>query len=100
MTLVCGQYDDARLTKLVLGITYEADRNNGNLVNFLDQLQVVGYQNDDGGLSYTLYKGVIILKLLHIFTNPRPEDHHGYKKEFKVKNSAMTEIAGKFPSGT
>ena len=70
MTLVCGQCDKVMLSELALGTTNEADHNAGNFVNFLCQLQVICFQNNDGGLSYTPYKGVITLKSLHDFTNP------------------------------
>ena len=76
MTLVYGQCDKVTLTKLALGTMYKADRNVGNFANFLDQLQVVCYQINDSGLSYTPYKGVITIKSLHYFINPRLKGPH------------------------
>ena len=69
-------------------------------MNFLNQIQVIYYKNDDCGLSYTPYKGVVTIKSLYNFTNPRPEDPYGYKKELNVKYSARTAIAVKFPNAT
>ena len=92
MTLVYGQYAKATLIKLVLGTTYEPNRNAVNLMNFLDQLQLVCYQNVDSGLSYNLYKEVIAIKSLHDSINPRPEDFYGYREVLKVKYSATTTI--------
>ena len=99
MTLVCKQCDEAMLTKLALRPTYEVDRNNGNLVNFLDLLQFICYQNNNVGLFYTHYEGVIATKWLLNFTNPRLEDPHEHKEELKVKYSATPAVAGKFPNG-
>ena len=98
MTLVCRYCNETILTKLALRTTYEINRNDGNLVNFLDRLGFVCYQSNDSGLSYTPYKGIIEVKLSFNFTNPRPEDPHGYKEELKVKHSATTPIVRKFPN--
>ena len=100
MTLFCRQCNATTLTKLVLSSAYEVDHKEGNLINFLEQLQLICSQNDDSGLSYTPYKGVIATKFLLNFTNPRPDDPHEYKEELKIKYSVMTIIAGKFPNGT
>ena len=43
MTLTCGQYNTVALSQLALGATYKVDHNNGNLINFPDQLRVVCY---------------------------------------------------------
>ena len=96
MTLVCRQFDEATLTRLALGTTYEANQEVGNLVNFFERLQYICYQNNDGGLSYNLYKGVIATKSLLNFTNRRPNDPHGYKEELKIKYSTTTAIIRKF----
>ena len=79
---------------------YKENLNGGNLVCFLDQLRVVFYQNNDGGLSYQPYKTVVAIKLLHNFTAFKLEDPHGCKEELKVKNNAKMAITGKFPNGT
>ena len=99
MTLICRHYDEAILTKLALGNKYESDHKDRNYVNFLEQLQFICYQNDGGGLSYNLYKGVIATKSLLNFTNFRPKNSHRYEEELKIKFNAMTAIAGKFPNG-
>ena len=38
--------------------------------------------------------------MLHISTNPKPEDSHGYKEELNDKYSVITAISRKFPNGT
>lgn len=88
------------LTKLALGTTYEADCNAGNLVNFLDQIWFVCYQNNDNSLFYTPYKGVTAIKVLFCFVNHRLDDSQGYKEELKVKYSVTMTISGKFPNWT
>ena len=69
MTLICGQCKGATLTVLALGSTYKDNCNDENLVAFLDQLRYVYDKSDAGGLSYKLYKIVVVIKLVHIFTN-------------------------------
>ena len=93
ITLVSRQHDEATLTKLALGTIYGANCNIWNIVNFFDELQVVYYQINDGGES-------LQFKLLHNFTNPRPEGSHGYKEELKIKYSDIISTARKFPNGT
>ena len=100
LTLVFGQCNEAILTKYALGTIYEVNHKVGNLVNFFQQLRFICYQNNNSGLSYTLYKGVITTKLLLNFTNPRPDDLNGYTEELKIKYSAMKAIAREFPNGT
>ena len=39
MTTICGQYDNATLTKLALGANYAADCDDENLINFLQKLK-------------------------------------------------------------
>ena len=47
-----------------------------------------------------MYKGILAIKSLHNFINSRPENSNGYTEKLKVKYSATTAIAGKFPNGT
>ena len=37
MTIICGQCDNATLTKLALRTTYAVDCGNGNIIKFLDR---------------------------------------------------------------
>ena len=80
MTIISGECEDATLTKLALGTTYAVDRDEGNLIKFLDRLKLICYKSDDGGLSYKTYKVVVAVKSLHNFTNPKPDDPHGFKE--------------------
>ena len=100
MTLISGQYNNATLTKLALGATYEVDYNEGDLIKFLNKLKVVFYKINDSGLSFKPYKVVVVVKSLHNFTNPRATDPNGFKEEVKVKYDATMAIVGKFPNRT
>ena len=88
--LIYGQCDNATLTELALGTTYEVD---------YYRLKVVCYESDDSSLSYKPYKVVVAVKLVHNFTNPRADDPHVFREEVKVKYNT-TAIIGKFPNRT
>ena len=94
MTLISGQCDDATLTELALGTTYEVDCNKGNLIQFLDRLKLICYESDNGGLSHKPYKVVVPVKSLRNFINPREDNPHGFKEEVKVKYNATMAIVG------
>ena len=100
MTIICGQCDNATLTELALGSTYAADRNDRNMISFLNRLRVICYENDDGGLSHKPYKIAIAVKPLHNYTNLKPGNPHGLIEELKVKYEATLAIVGKFPNRT
>ena len=81
---------------MALGTTYEADRDTGNLINFLTRLRTVCYKSDDSGLSYKPYKMVVAGKSLHNFSNLKPNDSHAFKKELKIKFDTVSTIVRKF----
>ena len=85
MTIISGQCNDAKLTELAPGTRYAVDCDKGNLIKFLDRLKCICYKSDDGNLSYKAYKVVVVVKSLHNFLNPKPDDHHGFKEEVKIK---------------
>ena len=100
MTINCRQCDDATLTKLALGSLYAVDRDNGNIIKFLDRLKLICYESDDSGLSHKLYKVAVAVKSLYNYTNMKPDDPHRFKEELKVKYNTTMAIIGKFPNGT
>ena len=63
-------------------------------------MRTVCFGNDDGGLSYGLYKQVIAIKSLDTYTNNEPQDLHGYKEQAKIKYEVTKAIVGKFLYGT
>ena len=100
ITIIYGQCDDATRTEIALGASYEQDRKDGNLVNFLERLRTVCYGSDDGGLSFKPYKIVVAVKSLNNFSNAKPNDPHGFKEELKIKYDAVLAVVDKFPNGT
>ena len=100
ITIIYGQCDDATRTEIALGASYEQDRKDGNLINFLERLQTVCYGSDDGGLSFKPYKIVVAVKSLNNFSNAKPNDPHGFKEELKIKYDAVLAVVDKFPNGT
>ena len=63
-------------------------------------INYASFGGDDGGLSYAPYKQVVAVKLLNNFSNSKPHDTHGFKKELKIKFDSIKAIAGRFPNGT
>ena len=62
ITIIFGQCNEATKTEIALGVTYVADRQGGNLIKLIKQLRTVCFGDDDGGLSYGLYKQVVAIK--------------------------------------
>ena len=97
ITIIFGQCNEATKTKVGLRVTYTVDRKEGNLINFINQLQTVCFSGDDGDLSYGPYKQVVAIKLLNTYTNNNPNDPHGSKEQVKIKFEATKAIVGRFP---
>ena len=76
MTIICGQCNNATVTKLALRSTYAADCDDGKIINFFDRLKVICYESNDGGLSHKPYKITVAVKSLHNYINPKPDDPH------------------------
>ena len=85
MTIIFGQYDKATKTKIALGATYNANRQAGNLIKFFKQVHIVCFGNNNRGLSFGPYKQVVAVKLMNNYSNNKPHDAHGFKKEVKIK---------------
>ena len=100
ITIIFGQCDEATKTEIALGVTYAANRQAGNLINFINWLQTVCFGGDDGGLSHGPYKQVIAIKSMNNFTKNEPYNPHGFKEQIKIKYGATKVNAGKFPNGT
>ena len=100
MTIICGQCNNATRTEIALGANYKTNCENGELINFLTILQIVCYGSNNGGLSFKLYKNVVVVKSLNNFSNAKPNDPHGFKEELKIKYNAVLAVVGKFASGT
>ena len=71
--------------EITLGANYEADRQEGRLIKFLNWLYTVCFGSDNGGLSYRPYKQVVAVKLMNNYSNNIPHDLHGFKEEVKIK---------------
>ena len=99
-TIICGQCNDTPITELALGTNYEADCDAGNLINFLQRLNIISYECNDDGLSHKPYKIAVAVKLLHNYSNPKSTNPHGFKEDRKVKYETTLAIVGKFLNGT
>ena len=88
------------MTKLTLITNYVANHNARNLINFLQRLNVICYESNDGGLSHKPYKIAIAVKSLDNYSNPKPNNPHGFKEELKIKFKTTLAIDGKFPNRT
>ena len=89
ITIIFGQCNKATKTKITLGETYVPDHQAGRLIKFLKRLRTVCFGSDDGGLSYASYKQVVAVKSLSNFSNNKPHDPHGSKKEIKIKYDSL-----------
>ena len=96
MTIIFRQCNKATKTEISLGANYNAHRQAGNLIEFLNQLHTVCFRSDDGGLSYGPYKQVIEVKLMNNYSNNKPHDYHGFKEEVTIKYDAIKAVAGRF----
>ena len=56
ITILYGQCDEATQTEISLGDTYTADRNDGKLLAFIQQMRSICFGGDNGGISYASYK--------------------------------------------
>ena len=66
--------------EIALGATYNADRQAGRLIEFLNRLRTVCFGSDDGDLSHEPYKQVIAVKLMNNYTNNEPHGPHGFNE--------------------
>ena len=92
MTIICGQCNDTTMTEIALGTNYTADRNAGNLINFIQRLNVICYESNDGCLFHKPYNIAIAVKALQNYNNLKPNDPHGFKEELKIKYEATLAI--------
>ena len=75
------QCNKATKTEITLGANYNVDCQAGRLIKFLNQLHIVCFESNNGGLSYGPYKQVIVMKLMDNYSNNKPHDPHGFKVE-------------------
>ena len=94
------QCNKATKTEITLGANYNADRQAGNLIEFLNWLRTICFRSDHRGLSFGPYKQVVEVKSTNNYSNNKPHDPHGFKKEVKIKYNAVNAVAGRFPNGT
>ena len=100
MTIIYGQCDEASKTKIAPGRTYEANNQDGILIEFLKRLRTVCFGSNDGGLSLGPYEQVIAVKSMNNYSNNRPHDPHSFKEQVKIKYDAIKAVIEKFPNGT
>ena len=100
MTIIFCQCNNATKTKIILGKTYKTDCWDGSIINFLARLQTFCNRNADGGLSFRLYKQVVSVKSLNNFSNNKPHNPHGFKKEIKIKCDVLLGGGKKVPNRT
>ena len=100
ITILFGQCDKATQTEIALGDNYTEDRNEGRLLAFIEQLCSIYFGGDNGSLSYTPYKQIVVIKLLNTYTNNDANGPHGFKKQVKIKFEAIKAIVGRFSNGT
>ena len=46
------------------------------------------------------YKQVVVVKLMINYSNNKPHDTHGFKKEVQIKYDAVKAVAGRFQNET
>ena len=68
------------MTELALWTNYAADRDAGNFINFLQRLNAICYESDDGSSSHKPYKVAVAVKSLHNFINPKLNNPRGFKR--------------------
>ena len=100
MSIIFGQYDEARKTKIALGENFNADCQAGNLIELLKRVHIVCFGSNDRGLSFGLCKQVVANKSMNNYSNKKPHEPHGFKEEVKIKYNAVKTVNGRFPNGT
>ena len=100
ITILYGQCDKATQTEISLGDNYTNDQNGGRLLAFIERLHAIYFGGDDGGLSFSPYKQVVVVKSLNSYTNNDTYDPNGFKEQVKIKYEATKAIVGRFPNGT
>ena len=99
-TIVYEQCDDASQTEIALDPNCETYCKDGNLINFLTRVRTVCYGSEDRGVSSKPYKNVVVVKSLNNFTNIKPNNHHRFKEDLKIKYNAVLAFVRTFPNGT
>ena len=85
-------------TEIDLWANYNADRQAGNLIEFLKQVRTICFESNGVGLSFGPYKQVVAVKSMNNYSNNKPHDPHGFKEEVKIKYDAVKAVAGSFPN--
>ena len=78
ITIKFGQCDEEKKKEIALRANYDADRQAGRLIEFLDRLRTICFRSDDDGLSYRPYKQVVAMKLMNNYNINKPHDPHGF----------------------
>ena len=68
-TILYGKCSEATQTEFALPDNYTEDRDEGRLLAFIERLRAICFGGDDDGLSYPLYKQVVVIKSLNIYTD-------------------------------
>ena len=76
------------------------DYKEGNLLNFINQLQTICFSGDDCSLSYGLYKQVVAIKSMNNYPNNEPNNPHVVIEQVKIKFEATKVIVRRFQNGT
>ena len=92
ITTLYGQCDEATQTKIALRDNYTDDQNEGRLLAFVEQLHVIYFGSNNGGLSYPPYKQVVAVKSSNTYTNNEVHDPNGFKDQVKIKYKATKAI--------
>ena len=100
MTITYGLCNKATKTKIVLGATYKMDCQDRDLIELLKRVHTVCFKSNNGGLSFGPYKQVVAVKSINNYSNIKPHEPHGFKKEVKIKYDAVKVVVEKFPNGT
>ena len=97
MTIIYGQCGEATKTKITLGVTYAVDCQEKNTIKFFKRVRAVCFGSNNRGLSFVPYKQVIAVKLMNNYSNNKPHDSYGFKKEVKIKYDVVKKGCRKVP---
>ena len=100
MTIIYGQYNKATKTEISFGRTYDADCQDGNIIEFLKRVRTVCFRRNAGGLSFGSYKQDISVESMNNYSNNKPHDPHGFKEVIKIKLNAIKAVVEKFSNDT
>ena len=99
MTIIYRQCDGATRTKIALEATYKVNFQVGNIMNFLEQVHIVCFGSNNGGLYFKPNKQVVSVKSLDNFNSNKLDDLYGFKEEINIKFDAILAVVEKFPNG-